>query len=146
MTLTRRQATDNDVTFLLDVFLRAMRPHITIARGHWDEPAERVQFLEQLEIDHTEIIRHGGVDVGFLTAMECGHDIELHTLCIAPEHQGNGLGTAVVRQVLREARGGGYGLVLSVLKANTGARALYERLGFVVRDESPSHYRMRFVS
>jgi len=33
--------------------------------------------------------------------------------------------------------------VLSVLKANIGARLLYQRFGFVVIGETAYHYRMR---
>jgi len=146
MQLTSHQASDADVAFLLDVFVRAMRPHISAARGSWDEHKEQSQFLEQLQVQDTKIIRYDGEPVGFVMTVPSGPDVELHTLCIAPEHQGHGLGSAVTRQLIDDCRQRGVGLVLSVLRANTGARALYERLGFVVTEASPSHYRMRFVS
>ena len=72
-----------------------------------------------------------------------GEDIELHTLCITPEHQGRGLGITVTRQFLDDARGRKCGVVLSVLKANSAAQSLYERLRFAVTEESAHHYRMR---
>jgi ribosomal protein S18 acetylase RimI-like enzyme len=141
--LTMRQATGDDVAFLADVFLRAMQVHITAARGFWDEAEERRQFLEQLQLQQSQIVEHEGVSVGFIMTLECGQDIELHTLCIAPEHQGNGFGSAITRHLIDEARACGRGVVLSVLKANKPARSLYERLGFVVIEESSHHYRMR---
>lgn len=70
---------------------------------------------------------------------------ELHTLCIAPEHQGQGLRTEITRRLLDDACGRKCGIVLSVLKANTAARSLYERLGFVITEETVHHYRMRLV-
>lgn len=73
---------------------------------------------------------------GLFMTLPSGQNIELHTLCIAPEHQRQGLGTAVTGQVLDNARERGCDVVLSVLKANGAARALYERLGFVVTGES----------
>jgi ribosomal protein S18 acetylase RimI-like enzyme len=142
MKLTKHAATDRDVAFLVDTFLHAMRTSITSSRGDWDESRERMQFLEQLQIPHTWIIWRGDVKVGFWMAMECGNDLELHTLCIAPEYQRQGVGTAVTRQLLDEARGRGCGVVVLVLKANTEARKLYERLGFVVTEESDNHFRM----
>lgn len=144
--LTTRQATDNDTALLADVYVQAMCIHITAARGFWDEANERKKFLEQLRPDRTHIIQRSGIDVGFFMTVPCGGDIELHTLCVAPEHQGQGIGTAITRQIVDAARTQMHGVVLSVLKVNTAARSLYERLGFVVTEEFTYHYRMRFVS
>jgi len=144
--VSTRQAAGDDVAFLAEVFLRAMRIHITAARGFWDESRERRQFREQLDLHYTRIIEHNGVSVGFLMALPHGEDIEIHTFCIAPENQGQGFGTAITRQVLDDARIRRCGVVLSVLKANKAARSLYERLGFVVIEETDHHYRMRHVS
>ncbi len=122
-----------------------MRVHITAARGFWDESKERGQFQQQLRLQSTRIIMRNGVAVGFFMTAPCGPDIELHTICVAPEHQRQGIGTTITRQVIDEARLQKRGVVLSVLKANTAARSLYERLGFVVCDELSRHYRMRLV-
>jgi ribosomal protein S18 acetylase RimI-like enzyme len=143
--LTTRQAADVDIAFLADVFLRSMRVHITAARGYWDEEKERQQFYEQLRLHDTRVIERDGTDVGFFMTGECGDDIELHTLCIAPEHQRQGIGTAITRQIIGDSRARMRSVVLSVLKANTAAQSLYERLGFAVIEESSHHYRMRYV-
>jgi ribosomal protein S18 acetylase RimI-like enzyme len=141
-----RPATGADLGFLEDVFLRAMRAHITAARGFWDEAKERKQFREQLQLEHTRIIEHDGNSIGFFMKLERGQSLELHTLCIAPEYQGRGIGTAVIRQIVSDAQGHGREVLLSILKPNTSARALYERLGFVVIGETGHHYQMRLVS
>jgi len=142
MNFATHQAIQSDVAFLLAVFLRAMRVHITAARGYWDEAKER----DQLQIPHTRIIRQEGASVGFFMAGEHGQEVELHTLCIAPEHQGHGLGTLVIQQLVDDARSRGSGVVLQVLKVNTRAHSLYERLGFVVTGESLPHYQLRSVA
>jgi ribosomal protein S18 acetylase RimI-like enzyme len=142
VSLTQHQTTTDDLPFLTDVFLRAMQPHITAARGHWNESREREQFLDQLSLHSTSIIQHDGVSVGFLTAIEHPQHIELHTLCIAPEHQGHGIGTTISRRLIAEARRQKHSVVLSVLKSNPRARLLYERLGFSPTDESLHHVHM----
>ena len=139
-----RDAGAPDIDFLCDLFLRAMRPYITAARGSWDQVREDRQFRDQLRLGATRIIMHDDAAVGFFVACDEGQDLELHTLCISPEHQGRGLGTAAIRRILSEARMHKRGVVLSVLKANVGARLLYGRLGFVVIDETAYHYRMRY--
>jgi len=123
-----------------------MRDHIAAARGYWDEARERSQFLEQLQLQHTQVVESEGASVGFFMAFDLGEDFELHTLCIAPEHQRKGLGTAITRQLMDEAHTRKQSIVLSVLKVNTAARSFYNRLGFVVTEESAHHYRMRLVS
>jgi ribosomal protein S18 acetylase RimI-like enzyme len=140
-----RPATNEDVPFLIDLFLRAMRGHITEARGHWDETKEQTQFLEQLQLQHTQIVECEGMRAGFLMTMDDGQDIELHTLCIAPEYQRRGLGTAITRQLIADALARKCGVALSVLKVNTAARSFYTRLGFILTEESEHHYRMRCV-
>jgi ribosomal protein S18 acetylase RimI-like enzyme len=77
---------------------------------------------------------------------ERGKNLELHTLCIAPEYQGQGTGTAVIRQIVNDAQGQEREVLVSVLKPNRAARALYERLGFVIIGETGHHYQMRLVS
>jgi ribosomal protein S18 acetylase RimI-like enzyme len=144
--LTRRQATDDDVAFLEEVFLRAMRAPITAARGFWDESNERAQFREQLQLHHTQIIENDDMTIGFLMTPERDRDIQLHTICIVPEMPGCGFGSSIIRELLDEASARRLGIMVSVLKANPAARSLYERLGFVVTDESTHHHHMRLVS
>ncbi len=122
-----------------------MRVAITAARGYWDESNEAIQFQQQLQMQGTRIIVRNGVDVGFFMTVPSGKDTELHTICVAPEHQRQGIGTTITRRIIDEARLQNCGVVLSVLKANHAARSLYERLGFVVMSESSSHYRMRLL-
>jgi ribosomal protein S18 acetylase RimI-like enzyme len=144
--LTTRQATDDDVAFLEEVFLLAMCAPITAARESWDEAKERTQFREQLQLHHTQIVENDGMSVGFLMIVERGHDIQLHTICIAPQNQGCGFGTAIIRELLDDASARKRGVIVSVLKANPAARSLYERLGFVVTEESSHHHHMRLIS
>lgn len=134
-----------DLAFLEHVYLRAMRVHITAARGSWDEAKERKQFHEQLQLEHTRVIQNGGVAVGFVMILERGPYIELHTICIAPEHQGRSIGTTAIRQILSDAQHQRREVRLSVLKPNTAARSLYERLGFVTTEETAHHCHMRLV-
>jgi ribosomal protein S18 acetylase RimI-like enzyme len=144
--LITRPATDHDIAFLEDVFLQAMRISIEACRGYWDEAKEQAQFREQLQLTSTQIIENDGKDVGFLMTLGAGRDIRLHTLCIVPEYQGQGLGTGIIRALLDSARTRGCGVVLAVLKTNRAARSLYERLGFVVTEETTNHFHMRFAS
>ena len=142
-TITTRPAGAADIGWLTDVFLGSLREAITAARGAWDETREGVQFREQLDLTGTQIIQLRGTDIGFVMSRDRGDEVELHTLCIAPEYQSRGIGSYITRRLVSRARTSGRGVVLSVLKANERARKLYERLGFVVVDESIHHHHMR---
>ena len=54
----------------------------------------------------------------------------LHHFGVAPDHQGHGIGTALLRASLVRARTIGLQIKLEVHRANTAAVALYRRQGF----------------
>lgn len=52
-------------------------------------------------------------------------------ICVAQNHRGLGVGSALVQALMDEGRARGYGAIrLEVIDTNTRARALYERMGF----------------
>jgi ribosomal protein S18 acetylase RimI-like enzyme len=140
--VTTRPAAAADVEWLTAVFLGPLREAITAARGTWDEVRASVQFREQLDLASTRIIDLDGRAVGFFMSPARDTDVELHTLCITPECQSQGVGTYIARGLISDARASRRGVVLSVLKVNERARTFYARLGFVVAQESKHHYRM----
>ena len=60
-------------------------------------------------------------------------EIHINNVALRPHLRGHGLGTALMRHVFAEAqRLGARRATLEVRASNTGARRLYERLGFYV--------------
>lgn len=84
-----------------------------------------------------------GEPVGALSVEETGDALFLADVEIAPEWQGRGIGSAIVRSLQERARAKGRPLELQVLHVNDRGRALYERLGFreVRRDETRAQMR-----
>jgi ribosomal protein S18 acetylase RimI-like enzyme len=123
-----------------------MADSISASRGRWDEARERAQFERQLDLQATRVIQANGVDVGFVMCVERDRVLELHTICIAPEHQGRGIGSQVTASVVARAAAAGQDVVLAVLKTNPRAEALYRRLGFAVVGESEHHRRMKYAA
>ena len=142
--ITTRPAGSSDTVFLTAVFVRSLREAITVARGEWDEARETAQFLEQLDLRRTAVIEFRGIDVGFSMCAEQDADVEIHTLCVAPEYQSQGIGTHITQSLVRGACARDRGIVVAVLKANERARRLYERLGFDIVSETSHHHQMRF--
>ena len=67
-------------------------------------------------------------------------EIRLLDIIVLPWAQGQGVGTALVRALIEEARASGKRLRHMVFVMNEGARRLYERLGFVVFEEVGGAY------
>jgi ribosomal protein S18 acetylase RimI-like enzyme len=65
--------------------------------------------------------------------------VELSAICTHPSARGRGLAERLVRRLMHDALQRGQQPFLHVLPGNTGAIALYRRLGFVTRAEM--HYR-----
>jgi ribosomal protein S18 acetylase RimI-like enzyme len=69
------------------------------------------------------------------------HVRHVRGLGVAEEARGRGVGRALVRAAVEEARAGGFRrITLRVLGHNTRARALYESEGFVVEGVQPEEF------
>jgi len=91
-------------------------------------PEFRERFVETQPLEPTDerivAVRDGAV-AGFLDLVGS----HVSNLFVDPQHQGQGIGTALMAEAERRAAGD---LTLSVFTVNPDARRLYERLGFVV--------------
>ncbi|HET9616062.1 MAG TPA: GNAT family N-acetyltransferase, partial [Pseudolabrys sp.] len=73
-----------------------------------------------------------GAEAGYL-AIDHRADAEyLQWLLLLPATQNRGVGSAIVRDLIAAANAAGKCVQLRILPVNTGARRLYERLGFAV--------------
>ena len=135
---TLRQATDEDFPKCLGIRNGAMREYIERIRG-WDEDYEERRFRGHFHPDKTRVILSDDRMIGFLGVREEVDALYVAQMYLIPEYRGRGIGTALVRELLAEVRP----VVLKVTKLNTGARRLYERLGFRVKSEDADSFRMR---
>lgn len=136
-----RAATDADCCFLYDLHVATFRAYVEQTWG-WDESYQKAYFREHFEPARRQVIVVEGQDVGVLQVKKTRAEIVLQNIRIAPAWQRRGLGTAIIQDILGQARYDGLSVALRVLKVNP-ARRLYERLGFAVTGETPTHYKMR---
>jgi ribosomal protein S18 acetylase RimI-like enzyme len=137
-----RPATAADRDLLWGLHRAAMREVVERAWG-WDEPWQRAHFHARFDPAAFSVIVAGGREVGALRLERRACELYLADIQIAPEEQGRGLGSAVLRHVIAEADGLAAAVTLQVLKVNVRARRLYERLGFYVTGEVDPHVLMR---
>jgi RimJ/RimL family protein N-acetyltransferase len=86
----------------------------------------------------------GVVGLGREPRMKVRHKGVVFGMYVAPEHCGRGVGTALLRHLIAEARRDRAleQLTLTVTDGNDGARALYERAGFATFGVEPRAVRI----
>jgi ribosomal protein S18 acetylase RimI-like enzyme len=119
----------------------ALGPHV-VPRWGWDEASQRATAEEKWRTKTFFAIVDAGETVGIIAIDADGDDgVEIGEFYIAPAFHNRGIGGAVLRQVLEEARAQGRAVRLQCLKWNPAGR-LYLRHGFRVLEETETHYRM----
>jgi RimJ/RimL family protein N-acetyltransferase len=147
-----RPAGADDAEFLTDAAMAA-----TEDQGRFPVDLDRAEYRqgfldwtrEQLgpgiPDSSTSVVTAYGVDVGRLRVVRTPDVVELAGLQLLPAHQGKGIGTRLVRELMAEAAASGRGFGLSVEKDNPRAQALYERLGLIVVGEDGDEWVMREI-
>lgn len=137
--ITMRAASAADECFLLRLRKLTMTEHLIRA----GVPVDDETHLERIRsnFEDAKVVRAGEDDVGLLKLSRADAQWRVHQLQIDPDHQGRGIGNAVLRRVLAEAEQANVIVSLSVMRENP-ARRLYERLGFEYVGETPSDLEM----
>lgn len=136
--LSLRPAGPADEEWLYRLHRATLHDVVVAAFGGWDESDQRARFAQRSPTVERYVVLSGDEPVGTLHLDRSGAgEVFLALVEVAPERQGQGLGSALVRGVVARAAEEGRGVRLQVLHANPRARALYRRLGFTEtgRDE-----------
>ncbi|GJM43164.1 MAG: hypothetical protein DHS20C21_00060 [Gemmatimonadota bacterium] len=144
MKLTRRPAEDADKAFVQDANRAAYEDVVVRQFGQWDEAFHEYHFNKKWEDATFEIVESRSGPVGALWTTDEGDHLWLREVFLLPVFQGQGIGTALIRQELAKARRFKKPLRLRVLRENR-ALSLYERLGFSVCGETETHFLMEAV-
>ncbi|KOY83800.1 GNAT family N-acetyltransferase [Lysinibacillus macroides] len=103
--------------------------------------AQKVSYQQQFPNAKYEIIMYEDVGIGRLIAEVQQKAIRLIDIFILPEYRGRGICTTLLKELQQIAAELRLPLELNVLMGNPAQR-LYERLGFVVTDETPPYLLM----
>lgn len=144
MQFTLRPATAADYPWLWSLKRLTMRYYVEETWGSWDDAAQEAFFRRTYRSDTVQLVVVDGRNAGLLHLEREPAALFLANIQIHPDFQNRGLGTAVIRDVLASARTLGLPVRLQVLQVNTAARQLYQRLGFAISGETPTHVLMRW--
>lgn len=130
-----RPATSEDLDAIAEIRAVVMRPDLE-RLGRYDEHRVRQRLRDAYTPEHTSVVEADG-DVAGCVALRPSEDgWWLEHFYLAPEHQGRGIGTAVLAGLLARTDAEGTPVRLNVLQGSA-ARGLYERHGFTLEREDP---------
>jgi ribosomal protein S18 acetylase RimI-like enzyme len=136
-----RPATAHDKERLAALHERCYREVVVAQFGGWDEKLQRGFFEKKWDPARYEIATVQGTGIGAVAVQRHSDHVFLAEVLIDPAFQNQGLGTALVRQILADAAREGLPVRLQVLRKNR-AHHLYERLGFVQTGQTDTHILM----
>ena len=129
-----RVTTHQDTAFAWGLYRDLMKP-LTEELLDWNEPLQRRLIEQDMASGDASIIAVDGQAAGWILVRETDEQLNILQLYLLPGFQNKRIGTSIIRQLIDHSRATARALHLEVMK-NNRARLLYERLGFVVIDES----------
>lgn len=134
-----REVTQQDYNFIYHVKTTTLKPHIELVWG-WDEAVQTKYLEESFGLETQLIISYEDKEIGILELNELNQRIDVVELEILPEYQRKGIGTNILKDIIQEYKGKGKNVGIGCFKINADAKRLYERLGFILIKETPTHY------
>ena len=138
--LSIRKADAVDSDFVFAVKKAAFREYVEQVEG-WDDTHQRGLHNKRFDSQDFRIIQFQGNDIGFFSTSSTSDSLKIHQLFIHPEYQDRGIGSTCMTRILADAAG--KDVNLQVLKINIRGIAFYQRLGFSIIDEDPTHVQMK---
>jgi ribosomal protein S18 acetylase RimI-like enzyme len=137
-----RPSSSADRAYVEHVYFETQRWIIEALFGWRGDDVEQAKFAEFYDQSNSAIIVADGKVVGWMTVIRQPDHIELASIYLQADRQRKGIGTALIRNLMREASEGGREIRLSTAIINP-ARSLYARLGFVVVREE--HHKVHMT-
>ncbi|WP_087026519.1 GNAT family N-acetyltransferase [Thaumasiovibrio subtropicus] len=141
MVLSLRKALASDIDFLQQLRDASMRKYLIDA----GMPTSREAYLQrvQYQFEHAKVVEVNGESAGLFKSLfePKQHRWYLVQIQIMPIYQRAGIGRQLIQQLIEQSHQQNFDVGLSVIKSNP-AKRLYERLGFVVVDESDCEFEM----
>ena len=142
--LSYRPMDDGDLPFVAELYASTRREEV--AQTGWPAEMQEAFLRQQHEAQHSHytihfgdaewlIVERGGEAIGRLYLRDQPEGLHVIDISLVPESRGQGIGGAILRDVLGQARELGKTVSIHVEKLNP-ARRLYDRLGFrIVEDK-----------
>ena len=135
-----RPSTAEDLPFVLALSKANAAAQLERALG-WNEEEAREHVRQRFRPGRDWLVTKHGERIGLLSLDRRADAIVVRHIELLPDHQNQGIGSALIRGVLDFGAAQKLPVRLRVAKENP-ARSLYERLGFAVTAEDERKYEM----
>jgi ribosomal protein S18 acetylase RimI-like enzyme len=150
--VTRRPERDEDKDFRYRLFCDSRQPEfkLLLAPPVYEQVmahqfhAQTVSYRNDFPQARFDIVELAGRPIGRIVVDRPGSMLHLVDQAIVPEQRSRGIGTAIMRALMDEARAGNIPLRLEVASENDPSMRLYLRLGFVPVDHTPIYIGMEW--
>ena len=132
-----------EIKFIYDLKKEVYMKYVDSIYGEWNEENQKKLFERFMKENskNIELIYLKDELVGFYNGKDKDNNtFEIGNICVKPEYQNKGIGTAVLKEILFEHKE--QNIKLQVFKINENAIKLYEKMGFEKTDETETHYIM----
>ena len=140
MQISFRSIKTEDYEFLWRLHNAALKKYVEKTWG-WNEDWQKQNFDKNFRVEDGRIVVYENRDIGFFWQIEKENELMLVSIRILPEYQNRGIGTKIIEDLIAAANKKNKNIRLQVLKINP-ARHLYERLGFVIKAATETHFVM----
>lgn len=106
--------------------------------------AQAAGYAAQFPAARFDVVELAGSVIGRLVVERTGAALQLIDIALTPQARGQGVGAALLRALMAQARAAGLPMRLSVSTDNPDAQRLYLRLGFAPTGRSPTHVSMEW--
>jgi ribosomal protein S18 acetylase RimI-like enzyme len=141
--ITLRPVRADDEPFLLALYGSVRAPELEqlawtdeqktlFVRHQFD--AQSAHWRENYHDTSFDVIERDGMPIGRLYVARWRDEIRVVDIALMPEHRGGGLGAALFNEIFKEGDRTGRPVTIHVEIYNP-ARRLYERLGFILKEE-----------
>ena len=147
-----RRIADADLPFLAAVYASTRADELALT--DWADERKAAFLDQQFQAQHAHYQRYypqadwlvtarGAADIGRLYIERWPSQHRIIDIALLPAHRGNGLGTALLRDLMDEATAAGKAVSIHVEKNNPAMR-LYRRLGFETAEDKGVYDLMRW--
>ena len=151
--LAFRRMRDADLPFLERLYASTRQEELAPVPWHVD--AKEAFLAQQFRAQHAHYQQHypgadwlvilrAGEPIGRLYIVHWQREHRVIDIALLPEHRRQGLGAALMRDLLDEAAAAGKAVSIHVEK-NNPAMGLYRRLGFVIAEDKGVYDLMRWT-
>lgn len=135
-----RDVKTEDFNFLYNLHREALMLYIDLT-WVWEEEWQLDYFQERFDPGTRKIIQLKGEDIGCISVQDQDDALFIAYIAILPIYQRRGIGSHLIRDVIREAENRNIPVRIHTLKVNP-VRDLYERLGFRITGSTETHLLM----